>query len=62
MIGQLDNPFAIDDPLSFAQRGLNNELIEGRTDQVRGLLKSVLHVLRHAGRDSAAFVGSKGHA
>ena len=61
MAGQLDDPFAVDDPLSFAQGGLDNDLVEGRTHQVRRLLKGVLHVLRHPRGDATAFVGSKCH-
>ena len=59
MAGQLDNSLTIDDPLRFPQCGLDDELVQRRTHQIGRMLKRVLHVLRHPGCDSAAFVGSR---
>lgn len=61
MAGQLDDSFTIDHALRFPQRGLNDELIQRRTDKIGCVLKSVLHVLRHPGRNSAPIVRSKCH-
>ena len=56
MTGQLDDSLTIDNSLRFTQRSLNDELIQRRTNLVRSMLKSVLYVLRHPGRNSASFV------
>ena len=61
MTGQFDNPLTIDDPPSLAQGSLDNELVQRRPDEIRRLLKGVLHGLRHPGGDSAAFVRRDRH-
>ena len=50
---QFNNSLTLDDTLSLAQRGLNNELIQWRTNEVRRVLKGVLHVLRQSDCNSA---------
>jgi len=53
--GQVDHAPAFDYALRFVQGGLYHELIKRRPQQIGCLLQSVLHVLRHSGRDSATF-------
>ena len=54
--GQMDDAPAFDHALRFVQGGLYHELIKRRPQQIGCLLQSVLHVLRHPGRDSATFL------
>ena len=61
MAGQFDDSFTINYALSLTQSGLNNELIQRRTDKIGCILESVLHSLRHPGRNSAPIVRSKCH-
>ena len=57
----MDDAPAFDYALSFAQGGLYHELIERRPQQIGCLLQNVLHVLRHPGRDPAAFLSRQSH-
>ena len=57
----MDDAPAFDYALSFVQGGLHHELIERRPQQIGCLLQSVLHVLRHPGRDAAAFLSRQSH-
>jgi hypothetical protein len=59
--GQMDDAPAFDYALRFVQGGLHHELIKRRPQQIGCLLQSVLHVLRHPGRDSAAFLSCQSH-
>ena len=52
----MNHPVALDHAPRFIQRGLHDELIKGRPLQLSRLLKGVLHLLRHPGRNSASFV------
>lgn len=61
VIGQLEDTLMFDDAPRLAQSCLNDELIQRRAYQVGCLLKSVLHALRHPGRNSASIVGRKSH-
>lgn len=58
---QLNHSFTVNYALCFTQRGLDNELIQRRTDKIGCVLKGVLHVLRNPGRNSAPIVRGKGH-
>lgn len=57
----MDDTPAFDHALRFVQGGLYHELIKRRPQQIGCLLQSGLHVLRHPGRDSAAFLSRQSH-
>ena len=57
----MNHPVALDYPPRFSQRGLHDKLIHRRPQQLSGPLEGVLHVLRHPGRDPAAFVVRECH-
>ena len=59
--GQMDDAPAFDHALRFVQGGLYHELSKRRPQQIGCLLQSVLHVLRHPGRDSATFLSRQSH-
>lgn len=57
----MNHPVALDHPPRFSQRGLHDKLVHRRPQQLSGPLEGVLHVLRHPGRDPAAFIVRECH-
>ena len=57
----MDHPVALDHAPRLAERGLHDELIQRRPQQLGRLLQGVLHGLRHPGRNPASFFGGESH-